>query len=53
METLFALIVSSVASYIGWWLGEFFGFGAAFLLSTIASIVGYYFAIKLNREYFC
>ena len=52
MGTFFILIVSSVAGSIGWWLGSYFGFTAAFSVSTIASFVGVYFGWKWNRELF-
>ena len=53
MGTLFILIVSTVASGIGWWIGEFWGFAGATALSTVAGIIGYYLGWKWNREYFC
>ena len=28
MGMIFVMIVSSVAGYIGWWIGDFFGFAA-------------------------
>lgn len=53
MEMIFALIVSSAAGAIGWWVGEFFSFTVAFAVSTFASVLGYYYGVKWNREYFC
>lgn len=52
MGFIFIMIVSSVAGAIGWWIGEFFGFAAALMLSTVASLVGYYYGWKWNRDYF-
>lgn len=53
MEMIFALIISSAAGAIGWWVGDFFSFTAAFAVSTVASVFGYYYGVKWNREYFC
>lgn len=52
METIFALIVSSVAGAIGWWVGDFFSFTVAFVVSTVASLLGYYYGVKWKREFF-
>ncbi len=52
MGMIFALIVSSVAGYIGWWIGDFFGIAAALMLSSITSAIGYWYGMKWNREYF-
>ncbi len=52
MGFFFALIVSSLAGGIGWWIGNFFGIVAALLCSATASVVGYYYGQKWNREYF-
>lgn len=52
MGMIFTMIISSVAGYIGWWIGEFFGFATALVLSSITSIVGYWYGMKWNREYF-
>ena len=53
MEMIFALIVSSAAGAIGGRVGELFSFTVAFAASTIASVFGYYYGVKWNREYFC
>lgn len=52
MGMLFALIVSSIAGYVGWWIGEFFGIAAALMLSSVTSAIGYWYGMKWNREYF-
>ncbi|MDF1824543.1 MAG: hypothetical protein P1U68_07865 [Verrucomicrobiales bacterium] len=52
MAAIFVIIVSSVTGAIGWWIGEFFGFTAALVLSTVASVIGIYYAQRINREYF-
>lgn len=52
MAAIFVILVSSVTGAIGWWVGEFFGFTAALVLSTVASVFGIYYAQRINREYF-
>jgi len=52
MGYIFALIISTVASGIGWWIGEFFGFAAALMLSSITGVIGYWYGVKWNRDYF-
>ena len=44
--------MSSVAGAIGWWVGEFFGFMPAVVISTVASVFGVYYGQRINREYF-
>lgn len=53
MGMIFALIVSSAAGAVGWWIGDFFGIAAALILSSLTSVVGYWYGMKWNREYFC
>jgi uncharacterized membrane protein YfcA len=52
MGMFFVMIVSSVAGYLGWWIGDFFGFAAGLVLTTVASVIGYWYGAKWNREYF-
>lgn len=52
MGFFFVLIISSLAGGFGWWVGNFFGIVAALLCSVTASLVGYYYGQKWNREYF-
>lgn len=52
MGFIFATIISTVAGYLGWWIGDFFGFATALVLSTVTSVIGYYYGVKWNREYF-
>lgn len=51
MTNLIILIVSSVTGSIGWWVGSLISMEFAFLLSTVASIVGVYYGWKLSRAY--
>jgi hypothetical protein len=39
--------------YIGWWAGDYFGFGvmATFLVGSLGSLVGVYIAWKFGRDY--
>jgi CHASE2 domain-containing sensor protein len=52
MAAIFVLIMSCVAGAIGWWVGEFFGFMPALVISTVASVFGVYYGQRINREYF-
>jgi len=49
---ILALIVSTLAGGIGWWIGDFFGLAAAMMTSSITSVIGYWYGAKWNREYF-
>lgn len=53
MGAIFIMIVSSVASAVGWWLGDYLGFAGAVALSTVGGFVGLYYGMKWNRELFC
>ena len=52
MGFLFALIISTLAGAVGWWVGNFFGIAVAVTLSLFASAFGFYYGQKWNREYF-
>ena len=52
MGFLFVTIISSVAGALGWWFGSLFGIAVAFPISLFASITGFYFGQRWNREYF-
>ncbi len=53
MGFIFIMIVSTVFGVVGLWIGNFFGMAAGLSISTVASLVGYYYGYKWNREYFC
>ncbi|MCB1064258.1 MAG: hypothetical protein KDN20_15245 [Verrucomicrobiae bacterium] len=53
MGTIFIMIVSTVGSGIGWWIGDFWGMAGALALSTAGSIIGFYYGWKWNRDLFC
>lgn len=42
---------ATIGGYVGWYLGNHWGMMTAFLLSTICSGVGTYYAVKWAREY--
>ena len=41
----------NLGGMVGWWLGENFGFMAAFLASSAGSILGVYAGWKVARYY--
>ncbi|MDD3179449.1 MAG: hypothetical protein PHQ04_03770 [Opitutaceae bacterium] len=47
MLKLFPLGGAMLGGYVGWFLGDRFGFGVAFVLSSIGSLVGVYLGWKL------
>ncbi len=51
MKGIFALLLMTVAGWIGWWLGEFVGITTAVVLSMIASGAGLWAAGWIHREY--
>ena len=50
MTKLLGLIGASVAGWIGWYLAAPFGMVAAFIVSTIASGFGMYYAARWARN---
>jgi hypothetical protein len=50
MRTFIALLGASIAGAAGWWVGAFVGFMTAFVVSTVASGVGWYFARRWADE---
>ncbi len=52
MSAIFILIVSSVGSAVGWWIGDFFGLAWALILSFVGSVYGFYLGWKINRDHF-
>jgi hypothetical protein len=48
MQTILALMGSTLAGMVGWWLGDFVGTVTAFVLSTVASGFGYYYARRFT-----
>ena len=52
MTVILYLVLSTIGGAVGWWLGDFVGMFTAFVLSTIGSGFGIYYARKISREYF-
>ncbi len=52
MGTIFVAVASCTTGLIGRWIGDFFGVGAAFAPSVVASVVGIHYGNKWNREHF-
>jgi hypothetical protein len=50
----FLIMVGMVGGgYVGWWAGEYVGFGllATFAVSTVGSAVGVYIGWKIGEEF--
>jgi len=41
----------NIGGAVGWWLGEFVGFGTAFIASGVGSILGIYGGWRVAREW--
>ncbi len=52
MKKLCIFIGMSVVGWVGWWLGAKIGLTAAFVLSSMGSMVGVYLGWRLYRGYF-
>lgn len=52
MLKLAIFVGTTLGSYVGWWAGDAlgFGFGWAFFLSGIGSMVGVYAGWKIGRK---
>ena len=48
---LLALMISTLLGWIGWWVGDFIHIAAALIISTVASMYGFYLGWKLNADY--
>lgn len=47
----FCIFLGTTAfSWLGWWLGEHLGFGAAVLLSLVGGVVGVFAGIRLHDD---
>ena len=52
MVKLMVFVGSTVGGYVGWWLGERFGFMTAFMLSMVGTGVGMYYGARFARDRF-
>ncbi len=43
---------SSIFGAAGWWIGNFFGFVPALIVSTVLSFVGMWAGWKFDRDHF-
>ena len=51
MRKLMIFIGTTVGGSIGWWLGDFVGMMTVFMLSTVGTGLGMYYAIRASRNY--
>jgi len=51
MKRIIILLAVTILGGIGWTLGARFGLGIAWLLSSIASLIGVYIGWRINRAY--
>jgi hypothetical protein len=53
MNRLPMFVGMTVGGYIGWWVGDYLGFGlmGTFLISSLGSLVGIYVAWRLVRDF--
>ena len=52
MKTIGILVGSTVGGAVGWVVGIPFGFMTAFIVSTIASGFGWYYGVKIVKQYY-
>jgi len=52
MKLLLYLVLSTIGSAVGWWLGALVGTTTAIVLSAIGTGLGVYYARRLARDYF-
>jgi len=52
MNRFWIFVCMSILGWAGWWLGEKAGFMAAFLISSLGSLLGVYVGWRINRDFF-
>ena len=52
MEKLVVGVGATIGGYVGWYLGDRFGFMTAFMLSMVGTGAGIYFARRVVRDHF-
>jgi hypothetical protein len=50
MKRLIGLIGASMGSALGWWIGSQIGLMTAFLVSTLLTGLGLYYATRIARQ---
>lgn len=50
MRFLLPLVVSSLLSGLGWWLGSFVGFMTAYFCGVLLASVGWYLGRRMARN---
>ena len=45
------MLCSAILSYVGWYLGDPFGFGWAFFISSVTALIGVYVGWKIARHF--
>lgn len=51
MRWLVGFIGATIGGAIGWWLGEFVGLMTAFILSTVGTGIGIYYARRWAADH--
>jgi hypothetical protein len=53
MSRLLIFIGMIAGGYVGWWAGDYLGFGlmATFLVSSFGSVAGVFLAWKIGRDF--
>ncbi len=51
MKKVLAILSIFIGGWIGWWLGNYFGFMTAYFLSVVGAAAGLYFGRKIMRHY--
>lgn len=52
MNKFLMFVGATVLGWVGWALGDPFGLMAAFLISSLGSLIGIYAGWRINRDYF-
>ncbi len=51
MKKVLDILSISIGGWIGWWLGNYFGFMTAYFLSVVGAAAGLYFGRKIMRSF--
>lgn len=47
MKNIIVTIITILCSWLGWWIGDFFGLMTAFILSMVGTGLGIYYGKRL------